>query len=77
MVIAEYGHHYKELETQKDFIIAEIESEEKQFLTTLEKGLKEFKKMAHRVHYNWDEQKVQERGTIFSGGDMFTLYDTY
>lgn len=37
VVIAEYGHHYGELVTQKDFIIAEIESEEKQFLTTLEK----------------------------------------
>lgn len=45
VVIAEYGHHYTELVEQKDFIITEIENEEKQFLTTLEKGLREFEKM--------------------------------
>ncbi len=37
VVIAEYSSHYSELATQKEFIITEIENEEKQFLTTLEK----------------------------------------
>jgi len=37
VVISEYSSHYSELAEKKDFIITEIESEEKQFLTTLEK----------------------------------------
>lgn len=45
VVIADYSAHYTELATQKDFIITEIENEEKQFLTTLEKGIKEFEKL--------------------------------
>jgi len=37
VVIDEYGDHYSELIQQREFILSEIEAEEKQFLTTLEK----------------------------------------
>ena len=37
VVISEYKHHYTDLQTKKEEIIKEIETEEKQFLTTLEK----------------------------------------
>jgi alanyl-tRNA synthetase len=36
-VIKEYKDHYKDLEEKRDFIISEMENEEKQFLSTLEK----------------------------------------
>ena len=44
-VIKEYKEQYPELLEKKDFILSEVEAEEKQFLTTLEKGLKEFDKL--------------------------------
>jgi len=44
-VIEEYKEQYPELLEKKDFILSEVEAEEKQFLTTLEKGLKEFDKL--------------------------------
>jgi alanyl-tRNA synthetase len=36
-VIKEYQSHYTDLLDKKDFIIFEMENEEKQFLSTLEK----------------------------------------
>jgi len=36
-VIEEYKGHYPELEQNKAMILSEIETEEKQFLSTLEK----------------------------------------
>lgn len=44
-VIEEYKVQYPELEGKQDMILNEIDTEEKQFLTTLEKGLKEFEKL--------------------------------
>lgn len=44
-VIQEYKEQYPELLEKRDFILTEIENEEKQFLSTLEKGLKEFNKL--------------------------------
>jgi len=44
-VISQYQDQYQELAEKRDFILSEIEAEEKQFLTTLEKGLKEFEKL--------------------------------
>jgi alanyl-tRNA synthetase len=36
-VIKEYSSHYTDLKEKKDFIISQMETEEKQFLLTLEK----------------------------------------
>lgn len=74
-MIAEYGHHYTELETQKDFIIAEIESEEKQFLTTLEKGIKEFEKMVSGFQIAFE--RTGAKIDTIAGTKAFHLYDTY
>lgn len=62
VVIDEYGDHYTDLREQKDFIITEIENEEKQFLTTLEKGLKEFEKLLQgfEVAFERTGKKVQQ-----------------
>ncbi len=74
-VIKEYKDHYKELEVKKDFIVTEIEKEEKQFLATLENGLKEFEKLV-----KWFEiafEKTGKKIDTISGDKAFKLYDTY
>jgi len=75
VVIAEYGDHYKELVAQKDFILTEIENEEKQFLSTLEKGLKEFEKLlsGFQIAFERSSKKI----TQISGDKAFKLYDTF
>ncbi|MEK7167555.1 MAG: alanine--tRNA ligase [Patescibacteria group bacterium] len=45
VVIAEMGGFYKELRTNRDFIMDELAKEEEKFSSTLEKGLKEFEKI--------------------------------
>jgi alanyl-tRNA synthetase len=83
VVIAEYGHHYTELAAQKDFILAEIESEEKQFLTTLEKGIKEFEKLIDSKNTTtviklWIDNFQDKLNTVqVSGKEAFHLYDTF
>jgi len=80
VVIAEYGYHYTDLVVQKDFIISEIESEEKQFLTTLEKGLKEFEKLLKALQPSIQLSPTggkSELQTEISGKQAFKLYDTY
>ncbi len=75
VVISEYSGHYTELLEKKDFIITEIENEEKQFLTTLEKGIKEFEKLIawFQIAFERSGQKV----TQISGPKAFKLYDTF
>ncbi len=74
-VIAEYKQQYPELLEKREIILSEIEAEEKQFLTTLEKGLKEFDKLL-----KWFEIAFERSGkkiTTIAGGKAFKLYDTY
>ena len=75
VVISEYSSHYSELAEKKDFIITEIESEEKQFLTTLEKWIKEFEKLIawFQIAFERSGKKV----TQIAGPKAFKLYDTY
>lgn len=63
-VISTYVDHYQHLSEKREEIKAAISEEEKQFRTTLQKGLKELEKM------------VREVGTI-SGHDAFVLFTTY
>ena len=75
VVISEYKHHFTELEEKQEEIISEIETEEKQFLTTLEKWLKEFEKLI------WGFQIAFERSgkkiTTIAWAKAFKLYDTF
>ena len=75
VVIAEYWDHYAELKNQADFIISEIESEEKQFLTTLEKWLKEFEKLLWWFQIAF--KKTGKKVTEISWKQAFKLYDTF
>ena len=62
-VIHTYETHYQNLSDQKDNITRAIAREEEQFRKTLEKGLKEFEKLAHKGQ--------------LTGDDAFVLFTTY
>ena len=64
-VIEKLGSHYPELKNNQDFILEELQIEEKQFRLTLEKGEKQFEKV------------VQNSEKIISGDIAFDLYQTY
>ena len=61
-VIAKFSPIYPNVGLNAVRIVEEIEREEKQFLSTLEKGLKEFAKIANHK---------------LSGKDVFDLFQTY
>lgn len=74
-VIEQYKDHYLNLETKRDFIISEINTEEKQFLSTLEKWLKEFEKLL-----KWFEialERSWKKIDTISWDKAFKLFDTY
>ncbi len=61
-VIATYKDHYTNLADKKDIIISAIRDEETQFRKTLERGLRQFEKIASKD---------------ISGEDAFILFTTY
>lgn len=63
MVVKEYGDYYAELRQNKELVFTELQKEEQKFAQTLEKGLKEFEKMA-------------AKGDI-SGKEAFLLFQSY
>ncbi|MBT4539542.1 alanine--tRNA ligase [Candidatus Woesearchaeota archaeon] len=63
VVVSEYCEGYPELKENKNKIISELQKEEKKFEITLEKGLREFEKMA-------------TKGNL-SGEDAFLLFQSY
>ena len=63
--INKLGKHYPELNNNQTFILEELEREESQFRTTLEKGEKQFQKVAAHAD------------KILSGETAFDLYQTY
>jgi alanyl-tRNA synthetase len=62
-VIKIYSSGYQELERNKAFILAELETEEERFKKTLENGLKKFSEVA--------------KGDKISGKDAFLLFQSY
>jgi alanyl-tRNA synthetase len=70
VVIEEYGEVYPELVSHKQVIHDELDREEKQFATTLEKGTREFNKMVERVPDFVVNKQI-------SGKNAFNLYETY
>lgn len=63
VIIGQYGAHYTELETNRQRILDELSKEEDKFAKTIEKGTKEFEKMA-------------QAGTV-TGEQAFVLFSTY
>lgn len=69
VVIEQYRHAYPELGDKQDFVLSELQAEERKFLETLKKGEAEFEKLLPYLQKN--PQKVM------SGRLAFKLYDTY
>ena len=74
-VIKEYSSIYLELKEKRDFIISEMQAEENQFLSTLEKWLKEFDKLIKGLEITIE--KTWKKIDTISGTKAFRLYDTY
>lgn len=66
MIIEQYKTYYQELENNKEVILEVISSEKVKFNRTLEKGLKEFEKVAEKA-----ENKMIDKD------EAFRLYDTF
>jgi len=64
IVIQIYKDDYPELKQNKDFILEELEKEEKKFKKTLETGLREFNKLI-------------KKGTKITGKEAFILFSSY
>ncbi|MBT3836260.1 alanine--tRNA ligase [Candidatus Woesearchaeota archaeon] len=64
LVVKDYGDYYKEIEKNKLFIFQELDQEEQKFALTLEKGLREF-------------QKIAVNSDVISGKDAFLLFQSY
>jgi len=62
VVIKNYSADYQELKKNRDFIVEQLIREEEKFLQTLEKGMKEFNKLATKD---------------ISGYDAFILFSSY
>ena len=75
VVIAQLGEAYPNILENRAIILDEIDREEKQFLITLEKGLKEFDKLiaGFQIAFERTGKKVE----TIAGAKAFKLYDTY
>jgi alanyl-tRNA synthetase len=75
VIIENYKEVFKNVGERKDIILEELRIEEKQFLTTLEKGLKEFEKLVKgfAIAFERSGKKVTE----IAGPKAFKLYDTF
>ncbi|MDD3646675.1 MAG: alanine--tRNA ligase [Candidatus Gracilibacteria bacterium] len=74
-IILKFEDIYESVKNNKAKIVEEIDREERQFLDTLEKGLKEFEKLlgGFQIAFERTGKKVE----TISGDKAFRLYDTY
>ncbi len=75
VVINQFSDVYPNVLSESGTILKEIDTEEKQFLATLEKGLKEFDKLLKGFEIAF-ERSGKKIDTI-AGPKAFKLYDTY
>ena len=64
-----YGESYPLLLKNKEFVLTELKKEMDRFESTIENGMKEFKKIL--------EQKKEEKSSEIDGKSAFYLYDTF
>lgn len=81
IIIEDYQKIYSELERNSNFIKQELQKEEKQFLKTLEKGLRELHKLIKRqlssLEFKEGEEKFDFIKNKISGTELFYLYESY
>ncbi|MDR1929648.1 MAG: alanine--tRNA ligase [Treponema sp.] len=68
-VVEKFSGPYPELKQNRDYIMGELEREERKFLETLQKGEHEFEKLLPNL--------LKDPKRIISGRLAFKLYDTY
>jgi alanyl-tRNA synthetase len=75
VIIEKLGLAYPHMLEKKSEILEEIVREEKQFVETLEKGLKEFEKLVKgfEIAYERSGKKID----TIAGNKAFKLYDTF
>ena len=66
IIINDYKEIYPELQRNINFVLTQFENEEIKFNQTVERGLKEFEKLAKEANKN-----------IISGSEAFNLYQTF
>ena len=66
LIIDQYAAYYPELERNRQLILDVLENEKVKFNRTLEKGLREFEKIASHIE-----------GNLIDKDNAFKLYDTY
>jgi len=69
IVIREMGEAFPEITQRRMYVEEVIQSEEERFGATLEQGIEKFTAMVDACK--------KGGGTVLSGSDVFTLYDTY
>ena len=74
IVAHDYENVYPELRKNIDFVIEQLKNEEAKFKQTLERGLKEFRKLEVRSNLPAQTGKLED---VVSGVDAFNLYQTY
>ena len=75
VVIKKFENIYESVKNNSDKIIQEIETEEKQFLSTLEKWLKEFDKLVKGFEIAFE--RTWTKVEVISWDKAFKLYDTF
>lgn len=70
VVIEDYGETYRELQDNADDILEAMASEERQFASTLERGIREFNKVI-------DSFPAHVAKKVLSGRKAFFLYETF
>ncbi|MDD2504836.1 MAG: alanine--tRNA ligase [Bacilli bacterium] len=68
IIINKYDKYYEELSKNKTVIIEELTKEKIKFNRTIEKGLREFKKLM---------KTLKNKDNLINGTNAFRLYDTY
>lgn len=88
VVIADYAEQYENLVEKKDFILEEIDKEEKKFRKALKKGLKEFNKAVVKhgtlMESGWIDEVTDQfiedsksNSRYLPRNTIFKLYDTF
>lgn len=75
VIVANYSEVFPNISERKDVILEEMEREETQFKSTLEKGLKEFEKLVKGFEIAFE--RSGKRVTEIAGPKAFKLYDTF
>lgn len=70
VVVDQYGSVYPELAAHRDVIVQELDAEERQFGSTLERGIREFAKLVDSFPAHVEKKSI-------SGRKAFYLYETF